>query len=456
MRADAAVSCFLLLFNSVCCQSEEGWVDPHQSWSDLAMGFDDPQGSCQCPALPERSPAEIEDGLAMIYFKKFANLLFQRKRLQYNAKSALYKRSMLFSLLESQLEELEHVRDPRDLDVLLTKILENAEPAPLFKGESGCSYAQQGGLALVLDIFYGVSATVQNSEIQFLLFVVFAILLGYVVHKRFGFRVITIIAGSFFLCGYLFTYLECNRKLEVESMLEVINSHQEQESYAEMSWFARIKSYAYGKLPQLTQKEVLRKSSKINLTYCLPDRVFLMYINDLFLHQLEQLMEKVAHTMSRLTSNLGFPYNLIAPLFLVILVGYIIKLTFKYLLSPKAWAPIIHARSAPAVDPQHLAPQQSISANEFAGDVLSGENLKMLLNVMTATSVQQQKLPAGSGVQEVMEALEAPSSSSASTPEKKEKLDTSNASDSSKSKNSLQEEGFTLVDDPEDIGIDTT
>lgn len=83
MRTVAAVSCFLLVINSVCCQSgsagvggEEDWVDPHPAWSDFAMDLD-----CKCPAV-EQSPAAIQDALALTYFRKFANLLFQRKRLQ--------------------------------------------------------------------------------------------------------------------------------------------------------------------------------------------------------------------------------------------------------------------------------------------------------------------------------------------------------------------------------------
>jgi len=84
MRTEAAVSCFLLVIQSVCCQSggEEHWVDPHAAWADLVQDFNQPDGSCFCPAIPERSPAAVEDALALTYFKKFVNLLFQRKRLQ--------------------------------------------------------------------------------------------------------------------------------------------------------------------------------------------------------------------------------------------------------------------------------------------------------------------------------------------------------------------------------------
>ncbi|XP_020813824.1 uncharacterized protein LOC110188438 [Drosophila serrata] len=450
MRTEAAVTCFLVIINSVCCQSgggtgEENWVDPHPAWSDFAMDLD-----CKCPAV-ERSPAAVEDALALTYFRKFANLLFQRKRLQFDKEKNVYKRSLLFSVLPSQLEELEIVRDARDLDVVLTKILESAQAAPLFEGKFGCSYAHKGNgvFALITDIFKDFVALAKISEVQFLLFVAFSITLGYIVRRRYRYGIITIFLGGVFLFGYLHTYLECNRKLEVDAMLEVIDTNQETGSYAEMSWFSRLKNYVSRASPGDKQKEMIRKSSKLNLPYCRPDEVFLMYANDLFLKQLEVLLERVSHTMTKLTNGLSFPYNLIAPLFLVALVGYIIKLTFKYVISPKAWASLVHSRTeAPVAQP--------IGANEPNRDCISGENLKMLLNVMNVTNVQretqQQALPSVSGVQEL---LEPPQTSPKPSPKKEETLDTSDGSNKSRrSKQDMcsvyEEEGFTLVDDHED------
>lgn len=152
-------------------------------------------------------------------------------------------------------------------------------------------------------------------------------------------------------------------------------------------------------------------------------------------------------------AGLSFPYNLIAPVFLVALVGYIIKLTFKYVISPKAWVSLLHNKPAAPVAPV----AQPIGAHEPVRDSISGENLKMLLNVINVSSVQQQRqnpqaLPTVSGVQELME----PPQGSPTPSPKKEKgsLDESDGSNksrsSSKSRNSVQEEGFTLVDDPED------
>ncbi|XP_015037279.1 uncharacterized protein [Drosophila pseudoobscura] len=331
MKTGTIISCCLLIFNNVCCQSgsEQKLIDPHDGWSNFVMDFDQTLGEscpqCECPEMPQRSPAAIEDALSLVYFKKFVNLLFQRKSLQ---------------------------------------------------------------------------------------------------------------------------------KLEVDAMLDVINSHQEPLSYDEMSWMQRLRNFVVRPSAEAEQRERLRKSSKLNRTYCLPDHVFIMYINDLFLKQLELLLEKVSQTMTKLTSGLSFPYNLIAPIFLVALVGYIIKLTFKYVISPRAWGTLLHTRPGHTDTPTMLQSQASIAGRETVGDCISGENLKMLLNVIgdTQKSVKQQ-LPAVSGVQELMGPLEAPSAE-----DKKPKLDVSNNSSSSSdskshSRSQTEEDGFTVVDDHEEDAI---
>lgn len=46
-----------------------------------------------------------------------------------------------------------------------------------------------------------------------------------------------------------------------------------------------------------------RKSQQLKLRFCRPDHVFIMYVNDLFLKQLEFLIEKCTATVSKLTSK---------------------------------------------------------------------------------------------------------------------------------------------------------
>lgn len=105
--------------------------------------------------------------------------------------------------------------------------------------------------------------------------------------------------------------------------------------------------------------------------------------------------------------------------------------------------------------PQTAENLETLTAGETGGDRVSGENLKLLLNVINATSLtqiqQQQKPPqaAVSGVQELLEPLEAPpkadpKSKSNSANNSKENLNASRSS-----ADIAQDAGFTVVDDVE-------
>lgn len=219
------------------------------------------------------------------------------------------------------------------------------------------------------------------------------------------------------------------------------------------------------------------------MPFCRPDHVFIIYTSDIFLKQIEMLLEKTTHTISSLsskslhcfnfkclteivtitefsTAGLSFPYNLIAPFALVAMIAYMLKLTFKYIISPKVWMGLVYRKSTErAVDTQ-----QAALADEAAGDRLTGENLRMLLNVVHSSTLVQPQQPqqlAVSGVQEVLEALEGRpvSPTNSSTDSKDNSIKNPNSSDISNEKLSIssssphiaQEAGFTVVDDDEDV-----
>ncbi|EDW81262.2 uncharacterized protein Dwil_GK11120 [Drosophila willistoni] len=441
MRVNFLLSFLLFLTPTVWCQSGqndgESWIDPHVAWSDWAL-TDSNADTCQCQATPE-SIAAIEDAVALTYFKKFVKLLFQRQRLQFDATSTLYKRSLLFSLFPDQLEQLEAVEDARDLDIILMRILENAEAAPLFPGGNGCSYTYFSWLP---DIFTDFIQLTKHSEVRLLLKLLIIGVVAWLTNKRYGVGALTLTICGIFFYGYFITYLECNKKLEVDAMIDMIDNSQKLDS-SSLSWGSRAWNYFFQESEIDQQKARLRKSAKLNMSECRLDYVLIMYLNDLFLKQLEMLLEKVTQTMSKLSSEMPFPFNLIAPFALVALVGYIVKLTFKYVISPKVWIKMRHS-SPPAPAPHQLQPQH----NEALGDRLSGENLKMLLNAINVTSTQQSsQLPAVSGVQDI---LDGPSPLAIENKAKasNEKLNSSKDSDTSV-KNSAQDAGFTLIDDPD-------
>lgn len=207
------------------------------------------------------------------------------------------------------------------------------------------------------------------------------------------------------------------------------------------------------------------------MPYCRPDHVFIMYASEIFLKQIEMILEKTTQTISSLNckflnlkkmysiclqlcylpaAELSFPFNLIAPFALVALIGYIIKLMFKYVISPKMWVGVFHGKSAKTTS------QSQVTTNEMVEDRISGENLKMLLNVIGTTNIaqsqqQQIQLPV-SGVQELMEPLEAPPTSQ--TPEKTQSESRQSFEPSpnisTASEDIAHEAGFTVVDDSSD------
>lgn len=75
---------------------------------------------------------------------------------------------MLFTLLPSQVDELQMVQDVRDLDIMLTKILEQAKDMPLYSmDDSDYSYTHKGmGFrALIADIFKDLIQLLRISEV---------------------------------------------------------------------------------------------------------------------------------------------------------------------------------------------------------------------------------------------------------------------------------------------------
>ncbi|XP_067619401.1 uncharacterized protein [Eurosta solidaginis] len=224
------------------------------------------------------------------------------------------------------------------------------------------------------------------------------------------------IIGAVICFGYFHTYLECNRKLEAERLLEIL-ARNEKLQQAEPRWYTPFINFFHFNEPDAkqTQREFIKKSSQLNLSFCRPDHVFLLYANDLFLKQLQFLIDKCQESMAILREDLPFPLNSMACVLLVTLIGYILKLTFKYILSPRAWVGIWHAHNT----------LPSIGTGTSTGtihheDRISGENLRMLLHALsggatsnqitisntTATASLTQSHSTGSGVEEIQDALE--------------------------------------------------
>ncbi|XP_075170469.1 uncharacterized protein LOC142242830 [Haematobia irritans] len=317
---------------------------------------------------------------------------------QHDIEQQTYKRFLTLSLKSAQLEKLERMEDPRDLDNVLMQIFEKAQSVPY--GHSHCrSFATKatGFKALIVDLYSDLSQLAYTSEIRFLVFVGITLICGWVIHKRYHIGILALFGGSLFLFGFLHTYLECNRELEVNQMMEILQhkerSTMEQNQYG---FWGYLRSF-FPASKSVADTEFLKKSTKISLGFCRPDHVVIMYFNDIFLKYLEVLLQQCSQTLATLNGNLPFPLNYISGFLLIGIIGYILKLVFKYVLNPAAWAHVLHSR-----DYLHALPEKSRNFNP-SHDCISGENLKMLLRVMNS----EPNLNKVSGIEEVREAIEA-------------------------------------------------
>lgn len=134
----------------------------------------------------------------------------------------------------------------------------------------------------------------------------------------------------------------------------------------------------------------------------------------MFLKYVQTLLEQGTGTLQILQNSLPWPLNYFSSILLIFIVGYFIKLTFKYILNPASLSHMWHRNS------QHhpyVNQTAALSQGDANTDRISGENLKALLNVIHATTVsnKQPVVPAVSGVQEVHEAIESAPANDTST-----------------------------------------
>lgn len=427
------IVCLCVGFNNHLVQStqdEDSWIDPdawgreeyfqHAQQHENNYQSEESKANSKCIQYNGNGPNA--EAVALMYYKRLIAYLFNSEYFKHNDLTGEFTRTLIFTALPAQLEQLKNLNDPRDLDTIITEILtKTREPtkADYYSHFAKDDFTSSMGIfALIWDIIKDMGQLLKASEVQFLLGAAGLLLIGWYCHRKYRVGIITMIIGAVVCFGYFHTYLECNRKLEAERLLEMLARH-EQSAPQEPRWYTPIVNFftSSDKQALKAKKEYIKKSSQLNLNFCRPDHVFLMYANDLFLKQLTFLIDKSVETMEILRSSLGFPYNYLAGILLVCLIGYIVKLTFKYILSPRAWAGVWQQREYAT---QRGALPGTSTGTAHHEDRISGENLKMLLNAIscatsanqitisntTATPALMQAPEHGSGVQEILAPLE--------------------------------------------------
>ncbi|XP_037945683.1 uncharacterized protein LOC119678093 isoform X1 [Teleopsis dalmanni] len=396
--------------------NQEEWIEPNAWGREASLSAlkrlndaaeDDVCLKCKIPNINnDAAVCPVSDNtVALLLFKKFVKNLFQRNKFEFDEFTSLYKRSLEFTIKAEQLEKLENLNDPRDLDTVLTEVFANVRNVKQTKS----SLTGNDWLKPFLNFLKDYMHLLHTSETQFLLIAIATVIFGRILHKRYKIGVFVIILGVVFLSGYVITYLECNRELENTRTIAAIKNIEEKEAVKDVRWYNPISWF--GKKEE-TLSEKIMKTKKIHIKFCRPDHVLLMYFNDLLLKQLQFVIEKCTDTMAVFRDKLPFGLHYFADILLLVLLGYLIKLTFKYILSPRAWSVLLHRPKHQSIDthPPHLH-----GLPQLTEDRISGENLKLLLNAISNTpninnGIQQ--IAAASGVEEVQEMLEAPTRSS--------------------------------------------
>ncbi|XP_004529385.1 uncharacterized protein LOC101456462 isoform X1 [Ceratitis capitata] len=385
---------------AVATEDEDSWIDP-DAWgreehlqnpnrNTNSVQTLDTESNSHCNRNNADSPGE--DAVALVYYKKLIAHLFNSNSFKYNDLNGEYTRALIFTVLPVQLEQLKKLNDPRDLDAVVTEILSKAKsPTEADYYSQQNSKKKIGIPGLIWDIIKDFFQLLKHSEVQFLLGTISILLIGWYWHRKYKISIFVLIIGAVLCFGYFHTYIECNRKIEAERLLEVL-AHQEQLN-TEPRWYTPIVNL-FSSSEQDSKRakfEYLKKASRINLNFCRPDHVFLLYANDLFLKQLTFLIDETTEAIQTLRSNLSFPFNYLAVVLLVMLIGYIVKYTFKYILSPRAWADIWYAHQSGHNAPQHDA-LSGRTGTTHREDCLSGENLSMLLNAISGGSTSSAQI----------------------------------------------------------------
>ncbi|XP_053947154.1 uncharacterized protein LOC128855929 [Anastrepha ludens] len=412
---------------------EDSWVEPdiwgreqHQNNQHYENSLQNAESTSDSKCEMNIGSSQSGDAIALMYYKRLIAYLFNNDFFKHDEVSGKYIRALVLTALPAQLEQLKSLDDPRDLDNVLSEILTRARTAT--KDDIYMLYdddkSSMNILGTIWHIVKYLAQLLKASEVQFLLGAASAVLFGWYCHRKYHIGIIAMIIGAVVCFGYFHTYLECNRKLEAEHLLEMLARH-EQLMPSEPRWYSPIINFFTSSEQSRKQekKEYIKKASQLNLNFCRPDHVFLMYANDLFLKQLGFLIDKSAETMEMLRDNLSFPFNYLAAVLLMFLIAYILKLTFKYILSPRAWAGLRQPGAIGSHAPQYSGLPSS-SGTAHHEDRISGENLRMLLNAIsggatsnqitisntTATAALTQPPDLASGVQEILNSLENTSS----------------------------------------------
>lgn len=219
----------VLLVLSSNGEIQKDWKDPHafgrQKNKNALSSLSDIQTECKCDACPVCPQLEEtskvcmnpDDDMATILYKRLVSSLI----IEDNVPSASSLKVLQIKVTEKHLRILASSNNIRDWDGVMSEII-----ASMYRIDPETNFIYKAKTSWILSIFNFsyVTRLLSHTEIQFTLFLILALSLGAYFRRRYKWGIGCMILIVMCSSGYLYTYYECNRLLEVEELISMMET----------------------------------------------------------------------------------------------------------------------------------------------------------------------------------------------------------------------------------------
>lgn len=190
-----------------------------------------------CPELIEERPSrhicmKPEDDISTVLYKRLVSSLI----INDNVPSKSTTKILKLTVTEKHLRILKSSTNIRDWDGVISEII-----ASLHRIDPDTNRVYKSDSYWIFNNFNlsSVASFLSMSEVRFTLGIILCLFLGYYFHKKYRWGIVWMFCLALFSSGYLYTYYECNRQLEVDDMVNMMHTqHNPCEDIEPKTYFA--------------------------------------------------------------------------------------------------------------------------------------------------------------------------------------------------------------------------
>ncbi|XP_055903510.1 uncharacterized protein LOC129939502 [Eupeodes corollae] len=380
--------------------NDDVWLEPN-AWEIHSPSLN------TCPVCETIPNIDAENSITTMYYRGMVSHLFNRNTLKVNPKTGHLERTITLTLTTAQLKIIENSSDIRDFNTAVMAVLKGAkEPIKEQLTTSQTNNESSFGLRQICEFIFSImvyvfklfsNIIVHSSETRFVMVVCAVVMAIWFVHRRYNKNLIFLIIASLIIFGYIISYIDCNRKLEAESVIEFIKETEPDKP----RFFSKLLGTFFDQSEKDKKINRIINQSKVKLPFCRPDEVAIMYFNNMFFSQLQVTVEKIIESMEKIRNTVPFPFNYMGMIALPFLFVSILPLLFQNIFNPSSWYKVLRDPK-----PNHCNTDEMGNNNAHHGDRLTGKNLEILLKVLKAKTEIEEK-PQNSAVEDVKDLPQA-------------------------------------------------